>query len=836
MYNFKKTAQFNYNERIKQFIQDHSGWFPEFNEDFLKSEEWRYSNFNHFPKSILIRLKNEFDNIETIDLLVIVLEALNNPYQYCNLRDNNIYLQGYGKIMSLPNFNRKLAVHFDDKLPKLRPDLYVDFLNHIDIDDETDMGIKGIQSTVLYHKLKINNKWLSEFYNYAYSESDFSDISIILSRQPELKKEFIDNMCRLNQVNKILKMLNMLKMLNNNYFYKNLTYDEFLILFNCILNHRILDRSISANFNNSLTNKTWLYQFFNEEVYNLLKNYNFCGVIFHFLNNQEFLAKFPFIQEKEVVMDTYFTSSNNANLKMVDKYFDDILAKVIETNNLKTLKQLISNYAEARIIFNTEGMFLDKENNKYLSKYREIINNLEFNFNFFIKDYFKNDGSNKKEVIEQMKPSIEEKIKKLMDVLPSVVKNDLAQGGDPAIAIELKRENLVQLDRRDIKKLTINSLKDFIRRLDQFNNQNNNELVVKIINKLGNFIYSWVSTRLLGMSETEHDVWILFLNDEFLAQPMLTSFLQKELNTELKMLQKLLEIRGSAIAEQAVLPGKEREEELMGKYYPDNRQGLLAWQSKKKLKNLPAEKAAMHPYLSQYHGTEEIKKFLGKLRFPDYKYLSEDIKEINGFTFKILDKNDPLGSVLGDLTSCCQIVGGVGEKCVVDGYNNPMSGFLAVFRGKSLIAQSWIRVGTSKTLYLDNIETIGSFNENYRKIEDGNNIKSLLFDNIFDILNQDKNSNDQKIINDQQLLREAFIEWAKYIKEKTDQNGNKLIAGVIVGGQFSDIRFPEKLDENPIDFNKEFKSNSKIYTDLSESENYRIAFNLKKMLIGDYNV
>lgn len=84
--------------------------------------------------------------------------------------------------------------------------------------------------------------------------------------------------------------------------------------------------------------------------------------------------------------------------------------------------------------------------------------------------------------------------------------------------------------------------------------------------------------------------------------------------------------------------------------------------------------------------------------------------------FRILDKDDPLGFILGDITNCCQVWGGVARSCVEDGYTNPNAGFM-VFEeslldekgkptGKTRIlgqAYMWYDPET-KTVCYDNIE------------------------------------------------------------------------------------------------------------------------------------
>ena len=84
--------------------------------------------------------------------------------------------------------------------------------------------------------------------------------------------------------------------------------------------------------------------------------------------------------------------------------------------------------------------------------------------------------------------------------------------------------------------------------------------------------------------------------------------------------------------------------------------------------------------------------------------------------FRILEKDDPLGFVLGDITDCCQHIGGAGEKCVEDAYTNPDAGFM-VFEGnavdengelaneKRVLGQAYIWYDPeTKTVCYDNIE------------------------------------------------------------------------------------------------------------------------------------
>ena len=88
----------------------------------------------------------------------------------------------------------------------------------------------------------------------------------------------------------------------------------------------------------------------------------------------------------------------------------------------------------------------------------------------------------------------------------------------------------------------------------------------------------------------------------------------------------------------------------------------------------------------------------------------------NGISFRVLEKDDPLGFVLGNITNCCQHIGGAASSCVDDGYKNPEAGFL-VFEEPELdengaptgemriLGQAYIWYDPqTKTVCYDNIE------------------------------------------------------------------------------------------------------------------------------------
>ncbi|MBQ8748926.1 MAG: leucine-rich repeat protein [Clostridia bacterium] len=74
-------------------------------------------------------------------------------------------------------------------------------------------------------------------------------------------------------------------------------------------------------------------------------------------------------------------------------------------------------------------------------------------------------------------------------------------------------------------------------------------------------------------------------------------------------------------------------------------------------------------------------------------------------TYEMLEKDDPIGLVLGSITNCCQKIGHSGEPCMKIGATNVYSGFVVFKNNGKIIGQSWVWYDVeSKTIALDNIE------------------------------------------------------------------------------------------------------------------------------------
>lgn len=74
-------------------------------------------------------------------------------------------------------------------------------------------------------------------------------------------------------------------------------------------------------------------------------------------------------------------------------------------------------------------------------------------------------------------------------------------------------------------------------------------------------------------------------------------------------------------------------------------------------------------------------------------------------TYEFLEKGDPLGAVLGNITNCCQKIDGAGESCCEHGMTNPNGGFVVFKLNDKIVGQSWVWFNEeSKKVCLDNVE------------------------------------------------------------------------------------------------------------------------------------
>ena len=73
--------------------------------------------------------------------------------------------------------------------------------------------------------------------------------------------------------------------------------------------------------------------------------------------------------------------------------------------------------------------------------------------------------------------------------------------------------------------------------------------------------------------------------------------------------------------------------------------------------------------------------------------------------FELLEKDNPLGAVLGNITNCCQRIDDAGGSCVEHGMSDPNGGFVVFKYENRIIGQAWVWYNKSMgKLCFDNIE------------------------------------------------------------------------------------------------------------------------------------
>lgn len=206
-----------------------------------------------------------------------------------------------------------------------------------------------------------------------------------------------------------------------------------------------------------------------------------------------------------------------------------------------------------------------------------------------------------------------------------------------------------------------------------------------------------------------------------------------------------------------------------------------------------AEHVAVVEYDDVKEGFEELAETIGRYGYKETQFqhmqkvfgAARKVKGVicaekacgkNDITFRVLDKTDPFGFVLGDVTVCCQVNGGTAEKCVDDGYLNPHAGFLVFeenfvdhkgkFTGeKRVLAQAYVWYDPQTfTVCYDNIEVPKVVLEELRRgAKHGSKISS-------------------------QALMETVIESANAIMLAMNKNGVR-VERVTTGKGYNDLRF-----------------------------------------------
>lgn len=92
----------------------------------------------------------------------------------------------------------------------------------------------------------------------------------------------------------------------------------------------------------------------------------------------------------------------------------------------------------------------------------------------------------------------------------------------------------------------------------------------------------------------------------------------------------------------------------------------------------------------------------------------------NIVTYEFLEKDNPLGAVLGDITNCCQAVDDAGETCCRHGMTKPKGGFVVFKKNGKIVGQSWVWFNEEMgKVCLDNVEVPRSAKSSVAKRDAG---------------------------------------------------------------------------------------------------------------------
>jgi hypothetical protein len=81
---------------------------------------------------------------------------------------------------------------------------------------------------------------------------------------------------------------------------------------------------------------------------------------------------------------------------------------------------------------------------------------------------------------------------------------------------------------------------------------------------------------------------------------------------------------------------------------------------------------------------------------------------MEGAKFYRLPIGDVRGLFLGQMTDCCQSIGGVGSACAAHGYISEQGGFFVLENAKGkIVGQTWAWRGKGGEMCFDSLETLG---------------------------------------------------------------------------------------------------------------------------------
>lgn len=112
---------------------------------------------------------------------------------------------------------------------------------------------------------------------------------------------------------------------------------------------------------------------------------------------------------------------------------------------------------------------------------------------------------------------------------------------------------------------------------------------------------------------------------------------------------------------------------------------------------------------------EELQEVFSTLK-PKESEILPSLKILDG-EYKIikLEHNDIKNLTIGAYVNCCQHIQGAGRECAKHSYTNPMSSVYVLYKGNTIIAQTWAWFDAEKKgICFDNIEALGDTNNIFK--------------------------------------------------------------------------------------------------------------------------
>jgi hypothetical protein len=195
----------------------------------------------------------------------------------------------------------------------------------------------------------------------------------------------------------------------------------------------------------------------------------------------------------------------------------------------------------------------------------------------------------------------------------------------------------------------------------------------------------------------------LFVSAGIRGQPSIINFIQKWMaNSNHKQISGILRMRKSLYTKGLINSSNDNPDDIQRIYLDIFSSEYLKDNKYKNFYELMLSRGH-----SIFHTEEVIKKAVAP---PESEWkIQPDVKAIDSFTFDIRRKDDLSNIFIGEINDCCMQIGHCAQNSLFDSITNPMSAIMVISKNGLPIGHSWLRLGESGILYLDNIELLETY-------------------------------------------------------------------------------------------------------------------------------